>query len=169
MNKSDLTTLPEYFDRYINIVKENNLGKVLLHSLEEINLLRQPSVGEKENYAYAEGKWTVKELIQHIIDTERIMTYRALRFARMDSTHLHSFDEDAMAAVSGANARSLADMINELEAVRKSTILLYNSFTTEMLLFEGTASGKKINALAIGFVIAGHQTHHFNILKERYL
>jgi hypothetical protein len=87
----------------------------------------------------------------------------------MDSTHLHSFDEDAIAAASGANARSLADMIDELEAVRKSTILLYNSFTTEMLLFEGTASGKKINALAIGFVIAGHQTHHFNVLKERYL
>jgi hypothetical protein len=169
MNKSDLTTLPEYFDRYINIVKENNLGKVLLHSLEEINLLRQPSVSEKQNFAYAEGKWTVKELIQHIIDTERIMAYRALRFARMDSIHLHSFDEDAIAAASGANARSLADMIDELEAVRKSTILLYNSFTTEMLLFEGTASGKKINALAIGFVIAGHQTHHFNVLKERYL
>ena len=169
MNKSDLTTLPEYFDRYINIVKENNLGKVLLHSLEEINLLRQSSVSDKQNFAYAEGKWTVKELIQHIIDTERIMAYRALRFARMDSTHLHSFDEDAIAAASGANARSLSEMIDELEAVRKSTILLYNSFTTEMLLFEGTASGKKINALAIGFVIAGHQTHHFNVLKERYL
>lgn len=169
MNKSALTTLPEYFDRYINIVKENDLGKVLHHSLEEINLLRQPIVSEKQNFAYAEGKWTVKELVQHIIDTERIMTYRALRFARMDSTHLHSFDEDAIAAASGANARSLAGIIDELEAVRKSTIMLYNSFTTEMLLFEGTASGKKINALAIGFVIAGHQTHHFNVLKERYL
>jgi isocitrate/isopropylmalate dehydrogenase len=169
MNKSDLTTLPEYFDRYINIVKENNLANVLTHSLDEIDFLRRPEVREKENYAYAEGKWTIKELLQHVIDTERIMTYRALRFARMDSTHLHSFDEDAMAAASGANARSIDEIIEELETVRKSTIQLYKSFTAEMLLFEGTASGKKINALALGFVIAGHQTHHFNILKERYL
>jgi hypothetical protein len=169
MLKSHLTTLPEYFDRYINLVKENNLENVLLHSLEGIQWLREPAVTAKQDYAYAEGKWTIKELVQHIIDTERIMTYRALRFARMDDTPLHSFDEDAMAAASGANARSLNEMIDELEAVRRSTILLYKSFSTEMLLFEGTASGKKINALAIGFVIAGHQTHHLNVLKERYL
>ncbi len=87
----------------------------------------------------------------------------------MDSTPLPSFDEEALAKASGANNRSLTEMIDELETVRRSTILMYKSFTTEMLLFEGTASGKKINALAIGFVIAGHQMHHFNVLKECYL
>lgn len=169
MNKSALTTLPEYFDRYINLVKENNLNAGFSHSFDEINFLRQPNIAAKENYAYSEGKWTIKELLQHLIDTERIMAYRALRFARFDSTPLSSFDEDAFTAASRANARPLIDLIEELASVRKASILLYKSFTTEMLLFEGIANGKKLSALAIGFVIIGHQTHHFNILRERYL
>lgn len=119
-------------------------------------------------HRYAEGKWTVREMIQHIIDGERIFSYRACRIARMDKTPLASFDENEFAKNSNGNARSIASLGEEFSAVRKSTLMLYKSFTDEMLEQRSAVSGNEVTVHAIGFIIPGHAWHHLNILRTRY-
>jgi uncharacterized damage-inducible protein DinB len=123
----------------------------------------------KRNYRYADGKWTIRELFQHIIDTERIFAYRALCFARKDETPLPGFEENDYAENSKADKRDWEDMVEEFKAVRKSTQILFNSFDKEQLETAGTASGKSNYVLGIGFIMVGHVNHHVNIIKERYL
>ena len=123
----------------------------------------------KFEYKYAEGKWTIKELIQHIIDTERVFTYRALHFAREDANVLEGFDENDYAVSSMANNRSKESLIDEYKALKRSTILLFSSFTNDMLMRIGVASGGYMSVRAIAFVIIGHEAHHCEVIKERYL
>lgn len=123
----------------------------------------------KRNYRYAEGKWTVKEVLQHIIDAERIFAYRALCFARKDATPLPGFEENDYAANSKADQRKWKDIVKEFEAVRRSTETLFGSFDDEQLDTAGTSSGKSNYVMAIGFIIAGHANHHIKVTKERYL
>lgn len=118
---------------------------------------------------YAPGKWSIKEVVQHMIDTERIMAYRALCFARADATPLPGFDENHYADHSAADRRTLADLIAEHDAVRLSTVLLFRSFGEDMLLRKGTANERSFTVRALGWTIAGHSLHHIHILKERYL
>ncbi|WP_232731543.1 DinB family protein [Tenacibaculum sp. SZ-18] len=124
---------------------------------------------EKENFAYAEGKWTIKELIQHIIDTERVFCYRALSFARNDQQDLPGFDQDLFVVNSVAQQRDYNELLDEMDVLRKGTIQLFKSFTHDDLLKTGTGSGNKISVRALGMVLAGHQQHHLNVVKERYL
>ena len=124
---------------------------------------------DKFDYRYAEGKWTIKEIIQHIIDTERILAYRALRISRNDSTPLPGFDENNYANNTAANTRSLQDLLTELSAVRHSNLLLFKSFSKEQLLSRGIASDQPISVRAIGFMLIGHQKHHQKVFAERYL
>jgi uncharacterized damage-inducible protein DinB len=124
---------------------------------------------EKINYRYAKDKWTVKEVLQHMLDTERIFAYRALCIARKDSTHLPGFEENDYAANSKVSKRDWKEMIREFKAVRRSTEILFRSFDKQQLDATGTASGKSVYVLGIGFIIAGHINHHVNVLKERYL
>lgn len=168
MNKSQISTMPAYFDRYINLTQDEDLDIVLQLSLQQLQHLNIGLLAEKSHYAYAPGKWTVNELFQHIIDAERIFAYRALRFSRNDTTPLPGYEEDDYVRESNANNRSFQEIIQELIAVRQSTILLFNSFSDEQLERVGTASGKDISVLALGFTLAGHQLHHFKILEERY-
>lgn len=158
-----------YFEYYINLVKDNS---DVVDALERTHLLTNSLMNtideEQGNYAYAEGKWTVKELLVHVIDTERIFCERALRFARNDKTELPGFDHDNYVLNSSANERSLADIRNEFEAVRTATVALFNSFTPEMLNKEGVANKNHLTVLAIGYIIAGHEKHHVNVLKEKY-
>jgi uncharacterized damage-inducible protein DinB len=168
MKRSDINPMPAYFDRYINLVDDTELNAALQQSLEVVEnfpLDKWKALGDR---VYAEGKWTIKDIVQHITDTERIFAYRALRFARKDSTKLHGFEEDDFAAAAGANARSLEDLVEELKAVRRTTVMLFASLTDEMLLFMGSTYSSTANALAIGFTIIGHQRHHLNVLEERY-
>ncbi|OYU54557.1 MAG: DNA damage-inducible protein DinB [Chitinophagaceae bacterium BSSC1] len=123
---------------------------------------------EKANYAYAEGKWTIKELVQHLIDTERIFAYRALRISRKDTTPLPGFDENLYAKNAPVADRSLADLKEEYLLVRKTTDLLLASFKEDQLQFIGNASGHPCTLNALCFIIFGHNLHHINILKERY-
>nr|WP_257790646.1 DinB family protein [Tenacibaculum sp. SZ-18] len=132
------------------------------------NTLRNISK-EKENFAYAEGKWTIKELIQHIIDTERVFCYRALSFARNDQQDLPGFDQDLFVVNSVAQQRDYNELLDEMDVLRKGTIQLFKSFTHDDLLKTGTGSGNKISVRALGMVLAGHQQHHLNVVKERYL
>jgi len=124
---------------------------------------------DKANYAYAPGKWTIKELVQHLIDTERIFAYRALRISRKDTTPLPGFDENLYAKNAPVTNRSLADLKEEYLLVRKTTDILLASFQEDQLNFIGNASGHPCTLNALCFIIYGHHLHHINILKERYL
>lgn len=124
---------------------------------------------EKLCYRYADGKWTIKEILAHLIDDERIYAYRALRFARNDQTELPGFEQDAYALESAANERSLDDLLEEFAAVRRSTIALFNSFNDRVLTRSGVASGNVMSVRAAAYHIAGHELRHLNIIKERYL
>lgn len=124
---------------------------------------------DKYDYRYADGKWTIKDIIQHLIDTERIFSYRALRFARKDTTELPGYNENLYAETANGSERKLQEMLTELALVRQGTIMLFKSFSEESLLYKGVASGNIASVRALGFIIIGHQNHHIKIFKERYL
>ncbi|HLK27793.1 MAG TPA: DinB family protein [Puia sp.] len=159
----------EFYHKYINATKENDVIKALKKNSDNFEKLLKKIPNKKINYAYADGKWTIKELLQHIIDAERVFAYRALRFSRKDATPLASFDENSWAVNSRGTERKWDDLIKEFKSLRKSTELLFESFNDEQLLAKGTASNHEINVLALGFIAAGHVAHHENIIKERYL
>lgn len=123
---------------------------------------------ERSDYAYAPGKWTIKECLQHIIDTERIFSYRALRIGRGDLTPLPGFEQNDFARVMDVSSRNLLEMIDEFRLVRQSSIVLFSSFTKDDLLRKGTMSGASASTRAIGYVMCGHVFHHANIFRERY-
>jgi uncharacterized damage-inducible protein DinB len=124
---------------------------------------------DKFDYRYAEGKWTIKDIIQHIIDTERIFAYRALRISRNDQTPLPGFEENDYVANTDANSRSIQDLLAEFSAVRYTTLFLFKSFSEEQLARIGIASNNQISVRAISFIIIGHQKHHQKVFQERYL
>jgi hypothetical protein len=169
MPKLDLSRVPEYYHNYIRQVLGDDIQSIFTaHQHQALDLLSSIPA-EKWNHAYAKGKWTIKELVQHIIDGERIFCYRALCFARKDSTPLPGFDENTYAQYSKANNRSKEDLLTELAVVQKGSAALFASFDEEQLDASGTANEKSIYVLGIGFIIVGHTLHHLNILKERYL
>lgn len=159
----------EYFNHYISLVEEENVLKALKGSGKEVKKVIKHLTEEQGNFTYADKKWTVKELFVHIIDTERIFCERALRFSRKDKTDLPGFDHDLYVKNSGANERTLKDILKEYKSVRKATITLFDNFNEEMLKQGGTANGNKLTVLSIGYIISGHELHHLNILKEKYL
>ena len=126
-------------------------------------------LGEAELTFVPEGKWSIKEILQHVIDAERVFAYRSLTFARKDNNTLPSFDEKDYAANSNGNNRAWHELVEEFKALRKSTELLFNSFTKENLNAIGKASDYTITVLALGYIIVGHVAHHINIIRERYL
>ena len=170
--KSDQLPVHEYssfFKGYIQALENVHLIEELEISLHDfIKFVQNIPMGKFE-YAYSEGKWTIKEIIQHIIDTERILSYRALRFSRKDNTPLASFNENDYVAFSNAKDRNLQDLLSELSSVRQATLALYKSFSQEQLKGIGTASDQEISVRALGFVIIGHQKHHQKVFQERYL
>jgi uncharacterized damage-inducible protein DinB len=160
---------PTFFEGYIQALENVHLIEELEICLHDfIKFVQNIPMGKFE-YAYSEGKWTIKEIIQHIIDTERILSYRALRFSRKDNTPLASFNENDYVAFSNAKDRNLKDLLSELSSVRQATLALYKSFSQEQLKGVGTASGQEISLRALGFVIIGHQKHHQKVFQERYL
>jgi uncharacterized damage-inducible protein DinB len=172
MNIKDLTAT-EYAPIYSGYLSQIDDQWDLIEELE-VNVhafikFVQDIPMDKFDYRYAEGKWTIKEIIQHLIDTERIFAYRALRFARNDSTELPGYEENAYAAAVNADGRNLQVLLTEMALVRQCTIALYKSFTKEDLLKGGIASGNRASVRAIGFIIIGHQNHHMKIFRERYM
>ncbi len=169
MPKPITTDYPEYFGKYINQVTEEDLGEAFKNQLPKIQDFLQSINEEKANFAYAPGKWTLKELLQHVTDTERIFNYRALAIARKETSSLPSFDENLYADNSNANARSWKSLSNELINVRRSTEDLFKSFSDAMLQQKGTANNNSITVLSLGFTIIGHVYHHIKVVEERYL
>ncbi len=169
---SDLqgTEYNEYYSQYIGLVpKDETLLQALISGRDEcINFFRNVDV-HKLDFRYAEGKWTPKEILLHVIDAERVFSYRALRFARKDTTPVQGFDQDDYVKPSKAYSRSLDSLLDEYQSVREATISLFKSMDNEMLASIGVASGSELSARAAGFIVAGHDRSHINIIKERYL
>jgi hypothetical protein len=160
---------PPYYHKYIDAVPEADLISALENEMHDAAELMDSIPAAKENFAYAEGKWTLKQVISHVVDTERIFNYRALRISRFDTTPLSGFDENKYAPRANAENRSLSDLKEEFIAVRRSTILFFRSLTPEMLEAKGSANNYTMTPKAIGWMIPGHSRHHFNIITERYL
>ena len=159
-----------YAIMYIGLLPDD--GLILKHlddNLRATSEFLRSLPEEKLTYRYAEGKWTIKEILSHHIDDERIYAYRALRFARNDQTELPGFEQDDYVPESGANDRSLEDLLEEFAVVRRSTIALFKSFEDRVLTRSGVASGNVMSVRAIAYHIAGHELHHMNIIKARYL
>ena len=168
MKRSQLDPVPEYFDRYINKCDDVTILEAIQISIEELDnfpIEKWRALGDK---VYAPGKWTVKDILQHLIDTERIFTYRALAFARGETETLLSYDDDAYAAHAQANGRMLEDLIDELRLVHLSFLKLFSSFNYEMLTRMGNTFRGRYSVASIGFCMPGHQRWHMGILKERY-
>lgn len=169
---SDQLSETEYSGPFANYVREAgavNLIEELEISLHDFIRFVQNIPLDKFDYRYAEGKWTIKDIIQHLIDSERVFTYRALRFSRNDKTVLPGFEENDYVDNTAANKRSIQELLTELSALRHSTLLFYKSLSEEQLKRVGTASSHQISAGALGFVIIGHQKHHQKVFEERYL
>ena len=161
---------PPYASMYIDLVPGD--GRLLTHlwdNLQSTKRLIQSLPADKHIYRYADDKWTIKEILVHIIDDERIYGYRALRFARNDKTQLPGFDQDPFAFYSKANERTIESIVEEYEAVRMSTITLFDSFPDDAFHRRGIANNNEATVRALGYHMAGHELHHLNIIKNRYL
>lgn len=159
----------EYYHRYIKLAPDENVVKALQRNTKNFRKFLKKIPGKKIDKAYAEGKWTIKEMLQHIIDTERVFAYRSISFARKDGNALPSFNENSWAATSMASQRDWKEMIEEFKTLRAANQLMFASFDDSQLRSIGNASGKEVNVLAIGYMMSGHVEHHMNVLKERYL
>lgn len=169
MKKSDLNWAPGYFDTYIGKVPDIDLNDAFNQSLNDLHQLDVAALRTLGDQVYAPDKWTVRDIIQHLTDAERVFSYRALRFARHDSTALPGFDENLFAETACANTRSLEQVLEELKLVRAATIALFDTFDETALKQEGTMAGFTLPVLTLGFTIIGHQNHHLAIIRERYL
>jgi len=159
----------EFYQHYLDLIKEEEITTALENNTRQFRKLLKKIPSKKVDYAYGPGKWTIKEVLQHIIDAERVFTYRALRFSRLDPTPLPGFDENTWAVNAGAAGRHWDYLLDEFKSLRKSTEYLFQSFSEEQLKFVGQANGRPQNAFTVGFLIPGHAAHHMKILKERYL
>jgi len=157
-----------YYETYIGLVKGDNIVSALetIHSATQTFLKTIPA--EKSNFRYAPGKWSVKQVLLHITDCERVFNYRALSIARGDTISLPGFDENTWAANSAPEKRTITDVAEEFSLVRQNTIHLFKTFDDEMVSRRGIANNNPVTVLALGYMIAGHEIHHINVMKERY-
>jgi uncharacterized damage-inducible protein DinB len=158
-----------HFQHYISKAEDTGVAEAIQHNSREFRKLLKKIPRKKRNYAYAEGKWTVKELLQHIIDAERVFVYRSLTFARGDQGPLPGFDENNWGANANRIDRKWNDLVEEFKAVRAATELFFESLGNEELQRTGTSGSNTINVIGLGYVVAGHAKHHIDLIKERYL
>ena len=160
----------EFYANYVSLVEETDVVSALQNQPSELRkLLSEISAAEKENFRYARGKWSVKELLGHIIDGERVFSYRALRISRGDQTPLATFEENSYVDNSNFGNSDFADLIEEFFLLRASNVLLFKNLSDEAWLRTGTASDATVSVRALAFIMVGHVRHHQNILQERYL
>lgn len=158
-----------FYRTYVDALGEVELLPELEKGRDTFTGLLEGLPEAKLSFAYAEGKWTLAELLMHVVDAERIFQYRALRFARNDKTPLPGFDQDVYVPQSNANQKTKEEILDEYKVVRQSTITLFKSFDDDALERIGIASDSQMSTRAMGFVICGHQAHHLRIIQERYL
>lgn len=168
MKKSAIPHRPTYFDTYMDQVPDVELSEAFQQSMATLDALDLAKLHAIGDHVYAPGKWTIRDIFQHITDCERVFAYRALRFARNDKTALPGFDENLFAEMAGANQRSLEEILAELRHVRESSMYLFHSFEQAALPRTGLMFNSELPVLAIAFTIIGHQNHHLRIMEERY-
>jgi uncharacterized damage-inducible protein DinB len=169
MPRPDLQKVPAHLHEEINLVEQDDLKEAFSKHADAISFLKAIPE-EKWSYRYAEGKWSIRQVVQHIIDGERIFCNRALVIARKDkTTSLVSFDQDEYENASKADKRTKDDLISELAALQQSSIKFFGSFDDEQLQTRGTIGNYTIDVNALGFVVIGHTLHHLKIIRERYL
>jgi hypothetical protein len=169
MARPDLSRVPEWYHSYINKVTANDLNDAFHDQTAAFIKFLDELPDTKRDFRYADGKWSVKEVLQHIIDCERVFAYRAMCFARKDNTPLPGFDENEYASNANVSGRNWTDMVEEFKSLRRSTELLFASFSNVELDANGIANEKSIYVLGIGFIIIGHTAHHWDVIRERYL
>jgi hypothetical protein len=169
MKRSEIKLMPEYFSKYICQVDDIDLDDAFqnnINTLAGLDLAGLDSVGDS---IYAPGKWTIKDIFQHMIDTERVMSYRALRFARKDGVIPQGYDQDLFAANANSGDRALREILEEFKQLHQATRLMFRSFGDETLQFSGINWNQEMSVLSMGFLITGHFIHHMKTIKEKYL
>jgi hypothetical protein len=161
--------VPPFYRNYVERVNDMELIEALTRGAEQVQETLSTITELQGDSAYLPGKWTIKELLCHMIDAERVFAYRAMCFSRNDPTSLPGFDENAYAPEANASGRSIVEIGQELSILRQSTIMLFKSFSSGMLHRRGVANNSTMSVTGLGYVIAGHENHHLQILRERYL
>ena len=169
MNRPETNEFAPYYNTYISLVEDGNALSVLDTQAAELRAIFSTVPEEKGAFAYATGKWTIKELLSHLIDGERMFAYRILRISRGDTTPIEGFEQDGYIENSNANNRSFAELLQEFELQRQSNLLMLNNISDEGSRRMGTASDKTVSVRALAYIMAGHVHHHMSILRERYL
>jgi uncharacterized damage-inducible protein DinB len=168
-SRPDATEFAPFYAGYVAAVPEGDILSILRRGGSEWETVLATLPEARADYRYAEGKWSIRQVVGHLSDAERIFSYRALRIARGDQSPLASFDENAYAETAGSDRRTLSALAAELKIVREGTIALFNSLPEEAWTRTGTASGKTVSVRALAYITAGHAEHHLKILRERYL
>jgi hypothetical protein len=167
-NRPEAGEFDPYYARYIDRVPDGDIASLLESQIRSTAAVLRAVPADRATYRYAEGKWSIAEILGHMIDLERIFGYRALRFARADATPIEGFDENAYVPPGEFDRRSLADLIDEFDAVRRSTLTLIRGFPPNAWTRIGTANKKPISVRALIYIIAGHERDHLGTLKARY-
>jgi len=169
MSRPESSEHAPYYERYTTLVPEGDIVSILTRQMEETLQLLRGVDEARAGYRYAPDKWSIKQLVGHVIDGERIFSYRALRFARNDQNPLTGFDQDDFVRGGNFDDRNLSDLVDEFENVRRATIHLFKPLSDEAWLRRGTANDDEVSVRALAYIMAGHVTHHNQILKSRYL
>ena len=168
MKRSQIDPMPQYYDHYINLVADVELSEAFNRSIKQLDEVGRDLLTRLDDQTYAPDKWTVKEILQHVIDFERILSYRSLLFARGVGSDPHDIDQHLLARNSLAKARTIDALIDELKALRLATKSLYKSFDDRALLNTGISWKYETSVLAMGFMIIGHQIHHLKVIEGKY-
>jgi hypothetical protein len=169
MNRPEKEEYDPYYEGYISLVPDGNIIEIMENQSREMREIFSGIPEEKGRYAYAEGKWTIKELLGHLIDGERMFMYRIFRISRGDETPIEGFEQDGYIENARSNSRTFADMVEEFGALRGANVIAFGHFSDEDWVRVGTANQAKITPRALAYISAGHVTHHLNILRNRYL
>ena len=169
MPRPDATEFNPYYGRYIEKVPDGPIVDVLTSGMNETLALLRSIPDARGDHRYAPDKWSIKEVVGHVIDGERVFTYRALRFARNDQAPLAGFEQDDYVATGNFGSRTLRDLTDEFEAVRRATIELFRHFDETQFSRRGTAADSPVSVRALAYITAGHEIHHRTVLRERYL
>ncbi|MEQ1924240.1 MAG: DinB family protein [Pyrinomonadaceae bacterium] len=169
MQRPEPNEFAPYYNTYISLIDGDGVVPILDSQSGEIRSMLSNVAEEKGTFAYADGKWTIKELLSHLIDGERIFAYRILRISRGDKTPIEGFEQDDYIDTSNANNRSFADLLDEFDYERQANLRLLQNLSDEASVRMGTASNNLISVRALVYIMAGHVKHHVNILQERYL
>lgn len=169
MNRPETNEYGAYYDTYVSLIEGDSVMPPLETQTAELRATFDGIPEEKGRYAYAEGKWTIKEALSHLIDGERIFAYRILRISRGDETPIEGFEQDDYIATSNANERTFSSLLDEFDFQRRANLLMIESISDEGSRRMGTASGNPISVRALVYILAGHVSHHVRVLNERYL